>query len=490
VRAGSGDRRERGTVRAVAGRERSRRRGVDATEVVAGIALSPRSPRRLERELRALLAGGLPLRPAGAARHDPEAFLRRYRPRHEIALFGARFLLAHLREDANFRFFVAYVRVEGVRGIYPRLFYKDSSLVWRCATHYIDSDRDNWIGKGDLKWVKEGAGHTLYSAEETTNLPLEVQAALDAASRLAPVVRRDERALGLVLRKAPDGRVAPYSDFSAPRRRAASDRRRRIYGGRRVAWFARPGDPESLCFAPGFAPDFDGGVVETSESKSRLYGGDVRKLRILSDNRQIQYQFLAAPRQVWIIPPQTLTTELSTYGVRTLDVETDEDLCVPGYEYHYADEDGSLYSQIPAGFAGAASDVDPARADASPWLERLPVIREFRRKLGVTAGLLAALLGAALLAAPAAVRAEPLDPRLAQVYAQVCATCHQRPETRAPLTGDPEAWRAAAAAGREAMLANTVNGIRGMPPLGTCGFCSEDDLRRLIEFMAPAGAEP
>jgi cytochrome c5 len=466
----------------VAGRGRGRGRGADATAIVSGIELAPRSPRQLERELRALVAGGLPVLPAGAARRDPEALLRRYPPKHAIELFEARFFLAQLREDANFRFFVTYVAIPGAKAIYPRLFYKDSSLVWRCATHYIDSDHDNWIGKGDLKWVKEGAGYTLYSAEETTNLPLELQAALDTASRLAPEVRRDERALGFVLRRAPDGRCAPYRDFTDPRRRAARDKRRVVNGGKRVAWFAKPGDPESLRFAPGYAPDFEGGVIETSASKSRLYGGDVSKLRILSANRRIQYQFIAAPRQAWIIPPQALTTELSTYGVRTLDVETDEDLCVPAYEYHYPDEDGTLYSQIPPGFAGAASEVDPARADASPWIERLPVIREFRRKLGIAAALLAALV-----LAPAAAPAEPLDARLAQVYTQVCATCHQRPETGAPLTGDPAAWRTAAAAGREAMLANTVAGVRGMPPLGTCGFCTEDDLRRLIAFMAPAG---
>jgi cytochrome c5 len=29
-----------------------------------------------------------------------------------------------------------------------------------------------------------------------------------------------------------------------------------------------------------------------------------------------------------------------------------------------------------------------------------------------------------------------------------------------------------------------------MPPLGTCGFCTEDDLRRLIDFMAPPEAAP
>jgi cytochrome c5 len=469
-----------------------------ASGVVTGVALAERTPRQVERELSALLAGGLPLRPAGAGRLDPDAFRRRYPARHELGLFGARFFLAALREDANFRFFVAYVCVPGTRGVFPRLFYKDSSLVWRCATHYIDSERDNWIGKGDLKWVKEGSGYTLYSAEETTNLPFEIQAALDAASRLAPAVKRDERALGLVLRKAPDGRCAPYRDFTEPRRRAAAQRSRRIHGGRRVAWFEEPGVPESLRFAPGFAPDFAGGVVETSGSKSNLYGGVLTKLRILSENRTIQYQFMAAPRQVWIIPPQTLTTELSTYGVRTLDVEVDEDLCVPGYEYHYPDEDGppgAVYSQIPAGFAGAASDVDPARADASPWLERLPVIREFRRKLGAGLGLLAALCiaaGSARAAEPRDARpgeakAATLDARLAQVYAQVCATCHQVPATGAPLTGDAAAWRSAAATGGEAMLKNTVDGLRGMPPLGTCGFCTEDDLRRLIDFMVPEG---
>ena len=97
-----------------------------------------------------------------------------------------------------------------------------------------------------------------------------------------------------------------------------------------------------------------------------------------------EQQFVAAPRHVWIVPPQTLTTEIMSYGVRTLDVDAHDDVCIPGYEYHYIDEwedPPALYSQIPEGFAGAASEVDPSRADVSPWNERLPVIREFRRKV-------------------------------------------------------------------------------------------------------------
>jgi len=351
------------------------------TRVVASVLPRGRSPREVEREFRALLAAGLALRPCGAARAAPERLLRGYAPKHAVALFDAAFYLTNLREDENFRFFVAYVRLPGARVLHPRIFYKDSSLVWRSPSHYVRSDTENWIGKGDLKPCVVDGEEVLYAAEETTNLPLEIQHALDLASRAAPRVRRDLRAVPLVLRRGGEHRVACYADFSAPRRRAMADPRNRVNGGRPVATFARPGDPASLRFAPGFAPDFERGVVESHASKSRLYGGDVRKYRILSENRAIQWLFVAGPRHVWIVPPQTLTTEFTSYGVRSVDVNVDEDLCVPGYEYHFVDDTEDpprLYSQIPAGFAGPPSEVDPSRADASPWLEKLPVVQAFR----------------------------------------------------------------------------------------------------------------
>jgi hypothetical protein len=88
---------------------------------------------------------------------------------------------------------------------------------------------------------------------------------------------------------------------------------------------------------------------------------------------------------VWIIPPQALTTELSSFGLRSVDVAIDENLCVPGFEYHFMDDTQdppTLHTQIPEGFAGAPSAEDPSRADASKWLDRLPVVREFRRVVG------------------------------------------------------------------------------------------------------------
>ena len=341
------------------------------------------NPAQVEREFRGLLAAGVPLRACGSARRSPGRLLSwGYTPKHAVRLFGATFYLTHLRLGDELRFFVGYVLLSGE--LHPRIFYKDSSLVWRSPSHYIRSARENWIGKGDLKLVREDGAWVEYGAEETTNLPFEIQPAFDLLSRRGPRPRRDLRAIGRILRRAPDGRFEPYRDFSAPRARAAADPRNRIHRGEPIAWFGRRGDPASLRFARGYEPDFGGGLLEVTRSASRLYGGRVGKYRILSKNRRIQYQFVAGPRHVWIIPPQALTTEISSYGVRTIDVEADDDLFVPGYEYHFVDESVSpprLHSQIPEGFAGAASTVDPSRADASAWLERLPVIREFRRRL-------------------------------------------------------------------------------------------------------------
>jgi len=303
--------------------------------------------RQVEREFRKLVDQGVRIRPAGRAKEDPSSLLSRgYTPKHKLRFFDATCYLTNFRYDINFAFFVAYVSLDAKREIHPRLFYKDLSLVWRVATHYIRSE-----------------------------------AALDLISRKGRA-RRDEHAVELILRNAPDGRFEPYHDFIAPRRKAASDVSNLINRGEYVASFARENDPTSLRFVSGFEPDFEDGIIEVSRLRSRMYGGDVGKFRILSKNGKIQYQFVAAPKHVWIIPPQTLTTEITTYGVRTIDVTADENLFVPGYEYHFIDETEDpprLLSQIPEGFAGEPSEVDPSRGDASRWLDMLPVIERFRK---------------------------------------------------------------------------------------------------------------
>ncbi len=354
-----------------------------ARAVVANRELLDLTPAEVSRAFRALLRDGAQIRPAGLARRDPQALLRKYPPRYAVDLFDTRFFLTDVRQNPELRYFAAYVW-QGDGLLWPRIFYKDLSLIWRAASHFVDRNGEFWIGKGDVTIKRMGDEELVESLESTTDLPLEIQDALEEAMKRAARVRRDERILGLILRNAPAGRIEPYRDFSEPRRKAAAERRNLVHGGRSVARFRRKGDPGSLVFAAGYEPDFDKGVLARSASKSALYGGKLERFRILSKNGMIQYLFFSGPHHTWIIPPQALTTELSSYGVRTIDVVADDDLFVPGYEYHFMDESEDppkLYSQIPKGYAGPPSRISEDRASAAPWLDALPVVQEFRRKV-------------------------------------------------------------------------------------------------------------
>ncbi len=356
------------------------------TLVVPASEPDPRSPRRIAAEFRAELDQGLTLACVGAAKAAPHSLLEHYTPRSRVDLFGTTFYLSSLRQNPDLRFFVAWVvpPASRRRTAWARIFYKDVSLIWRSASHFVRSDAENWIGKGAVRREKINGEELLVSAEETTDLPLEIQAAMDTLSRAQKRVATDERAVELVLRRGHDDRIEPYRDFSAPRERALRNPANRVHAGRRVARFQRKGDPSSLVFARGFEPDFKDGVLGSGESSSKMYGGRVRRFRIVSRNRRIQYLFFAGRKQIWISPPQATTTELSSFGLRTVDVLVDDDLCVPGYEFHYMDDSvdpPALVSQIPAGYVGKPSATDPDRADASAWLDALPVVRSFRREV-------------------------------------------------------------------------------------------------------------
>ncbi|MBY0400778.1 hypothetical protein K2X89_10810 [Myxococcota bacterium] len=359
-------------------------------QVVESVRCDARTPAQVDREFRALLDRGMALRVAGAAKRRPKSLLTRgYAPRHRFELFGTRFFVSVVRQNPELRFCVVYVVPPARRGrppiAYARIFYKDLSLVWRAASHVAyDRDGSIWIGKGDVREFRAGGYTMVESIESTTDLPLEIQTALEDCSRATKKTRADAAILRQVLQQAPPSRVEPFPEFTTPRARAFADPANRIHGGRTIARFRRRGDPGSLEFAKGFEPDFAGGVVETNRTKSNLYHGVLRRYRILSKNRAIQYLFIAGRRHVWIIPPQSLSPELSSFGLRLVDVVADEDLFIPGYEYHYFDEDAdppALYSQIPKGYAGRPCAHDPNKADASPWLEALPVIRKFRRQI-------------------------------------------------------------------------------------------------------------
>ena len=266
-----------------------------------------------------------------------------------------------MRQNEDLRFTVGYVALAPRAGerarICARLFYKDVSLIWRAASHFARSERENWIGKGDVRVIRDGAYDIEVSDESTTDLPLEVQDAFELHNRAAKLVRYDLDAVARVLRRGArpsDPRVRELHRAAPARAREPAQSRERRPADRALR--ARGRSRRRCASRAGFEPDFARGVLEHSEFDSSLYGGPVRRFRILSRNRAIQYLFMASPRHVWIIPPQATTTELSSFGVRTIDVAVDGDLCVPGWEYHGGADD---LDQIPPGFAGERPPARP-----------------------------------------------------------------------------------------------------------------------------------
>jgi len=360
------------------------------TEIVSSVHADQSSPRAIGKSFDELLANGAKLCVSGTANKNPLLLSdKALRPRTRFRLFETEFYLSGIIQIPELRFFAAYIvqqTSQGKTSVFPRVFYKDLSLVWRSASHFaFEDDGDLWIGKGDVQHSVEDGFVMVESVESTTDLPIEIQSTLeDLLSHSVKAKKGNYDFLRWILKEGPSDRVEPYDDFVKPRERAATFAPNLINRGRSVAKFRKPGDPSSLQVTKGFEPDFSDGIIEKTRSQSRLYGGTLRRFRILSVNKLIQYYFIAGPKHVWIVPPQATTTQLSSYGVRTIDVVADDDLFIPGYEYHHeviTEFGKEMYSQIPRGFAGKICPVDDAKADASPWLEKIPLIREFRKNV-------------------------------------------------------------------------------------------------------------
>lgn len=78
----------------------------------------------------------------------------------------------------------------------------------------------------------------------------------------------------------------------------------------------------------------------------------------------------------------------------------------------------------------------------------------------------------------------PADPQIAQLYNRSCRSCHAGGTAGAPRSGDTAAWQPRVDKGLDTLLDHTINGYRGMPPMGMCMDCDADQFVALIEFMA------
>jgi cytochrome c5 len=70
-----------------------------------------------------------------------------------------------------------------------------------------------------------------------------------------------------------------------------------------------------------------------------------------------------------------------------------------------------------------------------------------------------------------------------EIYDTKCFTCHAQGVAGAPKLGDKEAWAPRIATGMDAIMKVVMNGKGAMPPKGTCMDCSDEDLKKAVEYM-------
>lgn len=71
----------------------------------------------------------------------------------------------------------------------------------------------------------------------------------------------------------------------------------------------------------------------------------------------------------------------------------------------------------------------------------------------------------------------------AEIYNKACVACHSVGVLGAPKFQDSGDWSPRLEKGFDVVWKNAINGVGAMPPMGTCGDCSDDDIKAAIEHM-------
>jgi len=121
------------------------------------------------------------------------------------------------------------------------------------------------------------------------------------------------------------------------------------------------------------------------------------------------------------------------------------------------------------GGAGEPADMSPAAVEA-----RIKPVAQLNTGAPIA---VAAPAPAAAPAASGAARAGDA------VYGSACIACHGTGAAGAPKLGDKAAWGPRIAKGMDTLLNHAINGFNAMPPKGTCGNCSDAELKAAIEHM-------
>ena len=76
------------------------------------------------------------------------------------------------------------------------------------------------------------------------------------------------------------------------------------------------------------------------------------------------------------------------------------------------------------------------------------------------------------------------EPRSGEsVYNSACTACHGTGAGGAPILGDAAAWADRIAQGNDALYDHAINGLNGMPAMGLCMDCSEEEIKLTVDYM-------
>lgn len=71
----------------------------------------------------------------------------------------------------------------------------------------------------------------------------------------------------------------------------------------------------------------------------------------------------------------------------------------------------------------------------------------------------------------------------ADVYNKSCVACHSSGVLGAPKLQDAADWTPRMEKGLDSVVMNAIKGINAMPPKGTCGDCSDEEIKAAVEYM-------
>lgn len=70
-----------------------------------------------------------------------------------------------------------------------------------------------------------------------------------------------------------------------------------------------------------------------------------------------------------------------------------------------------------------------------------------------------------------------------EIYSQVCAACHASGALGAPKTGNNGDWAPRIAKGMDTLVSHAINGFNAMPPRGGDASLSDEDVKKVVEYM-------